>query len=444
MAFAISFAAQSAEIDRKTQVLCENLADNIKVTLPGEEEQLKLKELKRALELEIATLVDERRNVARDTQIHDAQVYERAMILLTRGDVRELIPLLTPYFRAVYDNYEILEETYTQLRKAKERKKLDRAEIAALEKKIQAASIPFGQNYGPFTALYNLLTTVAAGEGAGKRNEIALQRSNEKQRILLNLLSPLAVASAKRALGILNPRTENLWTPALDDDGDPIDLIEIKTMFVGNIHALLAKLQRDADEQKRARKIWKRALYHLANFYLNLSDQDFIPERYRQSILRILGIAYDQLMLERHLGKIQALVDISRNRSPDGEIVLSSDVETMELQLKSLLDFDATAVGNDLLITFARVGYHTEVWINLKAYVNKKVEETSKTSTLYADLAQRMNEAEARAKELSTLPYMYKPAISHQLIFAGSQLAYLVLTEESLRRGLIPWLQSFF
>jgi hypothetical protein len=173
-----------------------------------------------------------------------------------------------------------------------------------------------------------------------------------------------------------------------------------------------------------------------------MTDRSFIPERYRKWILRLNGVAYNSLMLDRYLDKIQAVIDVTRLESPSGNIVLASDEESLELQLQTLREFRATGIGEDFLVTFARLGWRTREWVNLKRYVKYQAELTRNDTNSYVALAAAMDLAEKKKEEIGELPFTYEPAARHELIFVGMQIAWLVGQEEFWRHWGASWVHQ--
>jgi hypothetical protein len=471
---------------------CTELLSSLRFSAPSAEQSPSLLDEKRELENGITDAVDRSRGLNRATNIKGMQIFERGMSLLARGNVDELVTLIQPVRQIVQKNAKIIRDNKAKI----EALGLNgnREEIATLEQEYQAASIPFGENYGTYVMFMSLVQSVAEGNGIGSGTNIPLQhRDGAENTVIFDLTSPAAVTAAKRVMGIVDPRVEMRWLPNMEAEVYSPSVEELRTIFSNNIYALIAKLRRDLDEQKKDQRWWVKTIRLVADAYMNITSIDFIPEKYRKWVLRLTGIPYDQFMLERYLDKIQAVVEVARVHSKEGKVLLSTDQETMNLQIKTLLEFDSQAIGDDLLITFARIGYHTDTWVNLLKAVQakagplgavvdakdgkegkdgkdkdtakdtkdpkdikdlsdvkdpkepKKPAPTNPTGTVdpnnpYGVLYQRMVTAQKRAKELGGVTYIYEPAISYKAMFAGLQITYLLATEEVIRN----WAGSYF
>ncbi len=438
LALAILFSV-SSHANQAAEKTCEQLIADLAGISPEGKELERIRKTKNDLEQALADDVRAQYRLLGVSQMRAVQIYERVLFLLARGDTRELVPLLRPYFSNVYDNFKILRAVGKQITALKAEHPVKRTELAELEKRFVQASKPFGEYYGGFDAFSGLLQSVVDGKGVDDAADIASDGDDTGKNIHMNLTSQPAKAAAKRALNVLKPSADPQWLPHLaKEDAEP-SLDEIRAMFKHNIHAVIAKLQKDQKDQQYTHNVWRKGVHYLANFYLTLTDRSFIPERYRKWLVRLTGIAYDQMMIERYLDKVQAIVDVARNRSSTGNIILSDDDETLQLQTRLLMELRATGVGEDLLTTFARLGYHTDSWVNLKKYVDKKAEESKTATQAYVELAASMRDAEQRKAELGTLPFTYDPAARHQLIFVSIQLAWLAGTEEWVRHFGIPW-----
>lgn len=266
--------------------------------------------------------------------------------------------------------------------------------------------------------------------------------------MVYNLKTPAAISAARSVLAILNPEIETRWFASRKEIGRLPGQDELHTMFSHNIYALIAKLEKDLKDQREKNVWWRRLLNVGVDAWLNTTDRLLpsftikgttigVPESVRKFLLALAGIKYDQLMLQRHLPRIQEIVEVARVRTTDGNIVLLTDSERMELQLVKLQEFIANATGNDLLVTFARLNYHASTWTNLMRYVKAKADETGGYSNTYKDLYTRMQDAEKSRKSLGYLPYLSKVTNTDHLLFLSLQAAYSLGIEEYTTGGFL-------
>lgn len=440
--------AQSArQVDAGVTHRCELLITNLRAAAPqtaAEQEAIAMRKLE--LEAGLAQSVEGRYQVTRATRVEFIQVFDRTALLLARGETQELVSLLTPFFKPAADSFKTLKRTSAQMTEELAKNRPNRRRLAELDYEFQTASRTYGEVYGGFKSLFSLLISVSLGRGADETTEIILQRSTFEQPVFIDLLLPISRATALEVLRILHPRMDDSWMPniARDEDGESVDLREYKTMFRFNVYALIAKLERDMREEREANAEWRTVLNYVSNFWVGASDQKWIPEWARKAFLTVMGLTYDRMMLERHLGKIQAVINVSLNRAPDGKLVLSTDAETLHLQLTLLKELSSSTRGTDLLVTFARISYPMEVWTNLMREVDRKAKDTASYTDQYVHFAVQMRDAEKRAKEMGSLSTIYPSAVKHQVIFASVQLIWGVAGEEAIRQGLLPLMQNWF
>jgi hypothetical protein len=419
---------------------CEALIADLSLFQIESDNLQKLRKEKVAVDEALADDIRKQYNVYSVAEMKSIRMYERVLLLIARGDIRELIPLLRPYFGAVYSNVNIMYQSL-QDQKLYRNDPGKRAELKTEEKKFIEAAKIFGRNYRAFIGFKRLLEKVGAGEDIEDAADAATALGKpEDQNILLNLRRDRARIAAKRALEILTSPTEQQWLISSSRvvRSDKF----VSTMYMHSMDAKLASQKAELEEQRKSRSLFLKGVQHLANLYLNLTDRSFIPERYRKWILRLNGVAYNSLMLDRYLDKIQAVIDVTRLESPSGNIVLASDEESLELQLQTLREFRATGIGEDFLVTFARLGWRTREWVNLKRYVEYKAQITKSDTNSYVALAAAMDLAEKKKDEIGELPFTYEPAARHELIFVGMQIAWLVGQEEFWRHWGASWIHQ--
>ncbi|MGZ6480487.1 MAG: hypothetical protein ACXWQE_14350, partial [Bdellovibrionales bacterium] len=229
---------------------------------------------------------------------------------------------------------------------------------------------------------------------------------------------------------------------------------------------------------------WRKFLHFAAEFYLATTDKMPIPEGLRKFALTVTGIAYDDLMLYRYLGAISSVVEVTRYSNAKGDMVIDTNPEKLDDAIRALMEKDALATGEDFLVTFARIAYHTDAWVELmnrvaaKAGVvpgtkapaaraklmsrvktivkgdddakddtkddakiagkDKKANDDSDDdvtpapagggSAKWMNLYARMQKAEKRANALGALPYVFPPTVALHLRFALFQLGEFLLT----------------
>ncbi len=294
-------------------------------------------------------------------------------------------------------------------------------------------------------------TTADTGDGAvgdGKKPEpttpalpIAVQQVNS---VVYALTTARAINAATQVLKLLNPQLEARWFLNSPPATPPPSLNEMSTMFNRNIYAMLAKLRRDWREQQKTEKGFRKVVNLLSDFYLNMTSYDYIPERYRRVLLKFAGIQYDRLMLERYLGKILKVVQVSRVRNDAGNLILMTTDEMLDLQYQTLREFSSNATGDDMLITFARLSFHSSTWSNIKNHVAKKttlnnrVQGTLSTTNIDKIFLDRMTAAEVRAGVLKGIPLIYQPQIGPYMWLLGMQLTYAFATEQAVQNFLAP------
>ncbi|MGE0527819.1 MAG: hypothetical protein AB7G93_17105 [Bdellovibrionales bacterium] len=418
---------------------CPAILAAMKAVAPDAAASAKLLEEKHDLEIRMGRMIAQRQGLSHQTRIRGTQIFERALSLLARGDASELAMLIQPISLVMLKNAKILRDTAVQIETLRATSTADRLELARLEEKFRGASVPFGENYGTYVMLMSLLASVVEGKGVSNSGPIPLQaRGAETDPVIFDLTSAAARETAQAVQAILDPHVETTYLPnsAVSVYSPSVD--EFRGLFQNNIYALLAKLRHDLAEQQRDRRWWVRSIRVVADAYMNVTSAQIIPERYRKWILRVAGVPYDRFMLEKYLDRIQALVDVARVRAPDGNVVLSTDPTTLDLQIKTLFEFSTHGVGDDFLITFARIGYHTDVWSTLLTAVQKK--GAGDANSAYTHLHQRMLNAQKRAMELPGLPYIYESTVTYKIVFASLQIIYLVGTEEAVRH----WIGPFF
>lgn len=405
----------------------------------------KLREEKVAVDAALAEDIRNQYQLYSVTEMRAIKTYERVLLLLARGDTRELVPLLRPVFGAVYRNYHAMRGSLNEQDKLRaDTSEEGKKKLAEEKARFIAAAKPFGENYGSFINFKRLLTKVSISTeenpvaDAADAAELAGVPADAK--ILLNLNSKRARDAAKSALEILTSETEQQWLVS-STKRVPSDRA-VSIMYTHNMDAILAYQKKHLDEQRNSRNLFLKGVQHIANFYMNLTDRTWVPERYRAVILRLLGVAYNQVMLERHLDKIQAVIDVTRIVSPNGNIVLTNDEESMELQIITLREMRAATIGNDFLKTFAALGWRSREWMALRSYVKAKAEETKTDTTFYVDLLADMVDAENSRKHMKELPFTYEPAVRHELILATTQLAWIVGQEEFWRRWGAQWVHN--
>lgn len=471
---------QKPPTPKPTAEVCDEVLALAKAASPLSEESLELIKKKRELELALVSEVEADYRLVRQTDVKGRQQWERLIFLLARGEYEEVLLMLRPHVYQLTDQYYELIDLAKNIQTAASESVPNAETLFSLRRQYETASASFGIVYGTYKVLWSTLESVKAGNGLKELEELPLVASGQG-KLVFDLTSPVAQSTARRVLSILNVESERRWVPNVV--GSAMDrpqptLAEVQTLFRNNIYALIAMLSRDLEEQKRSQKSWVRVMHNVANFYLNLTSYEFIPERYRKVLLKMAGIAYDQLMLERHLDKIQAIVSVARAKTETGNLMINTSADIMDLQIRTLLEYDAVSVGDDLFITFARIGYHTDVWTNVvvaieskaKGYASvssspdedqeedleierqtekptKKVKKKSNSPkrgdpNQYAHLLKRVRTAEVRAQDLGPLPYAYNPSVSHELRLALTQLGYLVATEEGVRHFAWPWIQS--
>jgi len=406
--------------------MCTALLAGLKMATPSALQTDEAIREKRALELANGAAVAEQNQLVRIAQVTQMQTWERLMFLVARGAKEEALQMLRPNYYATMDSVKILMDIEKQLEGVTE----NSPEWIALRSKFEAASVPFGENYGLFNQTMQSLLSIQAGKGTNLNAIVAAVSTSDKNQMVLDLTSDTAKKTADYILKVLNLDNERKWLPNAPADTQPA-FQDIQFQFRNNIFALIASLKQDNEEQTGLQSKWIRTVGFFADLYLNGTAKIHLPESARQVVLYFVGIAYDQIMQRRYLDKIQAVVSVARLADQQGNIVLTSDQTVMDLQIKTLREYLGTSTGNDLLITFARLAYHTESWAHLMAAVKAKADaeagnESATGSKMYSVLLARMKDAETRAAAMNDLPYVYPENYPSQLRFALGNMALAI------------------
>lgn len=380
----------------------------------------------------------------RPTQVRGLVRFERILFLLARGDSDELLGLVRSSANEGRSSYEDLTELAPEidkLQKVTNPTEEQQVQLTELEVKFLAQSRIFGESYGLVKSAMELLESVSKAQGIPDLNgiipthgmkapELGSKEKKDEPKTILDLSTPQAVTAATRVLAIL--KDNKSWS--IDD---------FRTMFKNNKYTLRSKLERDLDELVGMQRLWRRASHVIAQVIMTGTNKiPFLPEKYRHLLMALMGMRVNQFMMDLHLSDIQAVVKVGRVRSSDGKLVLLRDESTLNLQIQTLMDIDATTSNDDLLITFARLQYHKDSWNNIFLEVERK-SKNSDEPVAYKHLHKRMESAQIAAEKLGPLPYIHEPALDRQVQLLIAQTAYLIATEEGVRHFVWPSVQQF-
>jgi hypothetical protein len=348
--------------------------------------------------------------------------------LLARGNVEQILPLAREGASLVDSSYEALIDLgkyIVEMQRINNRSDEQSKALVDAELLFMAHSKVFGDNYGLVKYVMELLENVAAGKGVNDMGTLPMYDGQVAQDdVELDLTTETAKKTAK---GVLKMWTWNGFSSTA----------EIRNMFANNHYALKSKLEKDIQDLKRMNSWWRRGMNTWAQVLIGASDKiPFVPEKYRQIALRLLGLQADQFMKDLYTGKIQELVGISRAIAPDGRIVLVNDKATIDKLLKTVEDMAAASIGNDLLTTYARTRYFANSWSHLLKAARARAKEDS----TYQHLVTKLEAAEKARTSAGDLPYLYEPDRKQELTLAAVQAGYLIAIEEYTTGGVSTWL----
>ncbi len=374
----------------------------------------------------------------RPTQIRGSVKFETALFFLAGGKSEQLVGLIrTPAnnLDSAYHDLIELAKRIEPLHKTDVFALTDEQarQLVELEVQFMVASQQFGEDYGFVKNMIELLQSVAAGQGVPAMALFPTHTftSEQKPRVVLDLTTPRAKEAAARTLNIIK------------SNGLP-EVQKIREMFLNNKYALRAKLERDEAELKSMNRIWRKAANAVAQALMTTTEKiPYLPEKVRVLLMRAAGMQVKQFMFNFYLGRIQDIISVTRVRTDDGKIALLNDEPMISEQILELNEAAASGIGEDLLITFARLPYHRESWLNLLTEVEKRAKVDGPAGQEAKHLLARMTAARDAARKLGDVPYVHEPAKGQELQLLVAQGAYLLITEEATRHWLWPFLQNF-
>lgn len=426
--------------------MCEALVVELNAFKLDSDNLENLRKEKLAVDAALAEDIDKQYRIYGVSEMRAIKKYWRVVSLIARGDTRELLPILRPIFGAVYTNANIMISSLDELKKLRNGPVIENqaaadrhaAKLKAEKEKYVAAAKLFGANYPDFIRFKRLLQKTIDSEPVEDAADAAVAAGKPEERVvLLHMTTKRAKDAATSAMKILTSPFEQQWLVSSTKRIIPDSMIS--TLYVHSMDAKLAFESKNLEDQKGSRNIFLKGVQILADFYLHATDRSWVPERYRVWILRAMGVAYRSLMMERYLDKIEAVVNSTHAIEPNGDFVIETDNETLELAMKTMREFRNTGVGNDYLKTFALLGWRTDEWLALKRYVKKKADATKDETTAYTKLYADMVDAEKERDSMPEYTFAYEPATRHELMFVGTQIFYLLAQEEFWRRWGIDW-----
>jgi len=392
---------------------------------------------RRELEREIDRRTRDKGLPIRPTHINGIRDFEQVMFLLAQGDSDSVIPIVRTAAFNVDDSSRRLNELADFIVPVQKMGALSEANTKKLvdaEKEFLKQSQILGDSYGAAKNMLMLLESVAAGKGVPDVGDIVTYEGDVSQaEVVLDLSGKHSIAAAQRALDLIW-KWNNLP-----------DLSTMKQAFGNNNYAIRAKLERDVTELKGLDSITRKTVNIIA--WLATTTTDMIPrlpEKYRQIAMRLAGMQVDKFMKELYVGRIQRLVNITRRRTPDGKLVIVNDPQALDTLAAAVKAQMPATWANDMLTTYARLGYFSKSWKQLKAVL----EETAKNDPLYAKLATMAEDAQKGAISAGDLIYVYEKDGKHEATLLLAQAGYQLAIEESsfggLRKYLWPMIANFF
>jgi hypothetical protein len=359
------------------------------------------------------------------TEIRGLIQYEHVVFLLSRGNAEHVVPIARTAASLVDKSYEELVELGKYISELQSQSSLteqQRKNLVDAEVLFLANSQVFADNYGFAKHVMELLTSVANQRGIPVLDKLVTQ-PGENSEVVLDLTTPSAVNAAKRVKALWN------WNQFST-------IPELRAMFKQNDYAKRAKLERDIRELKTVNSFWRRAVNVWAQVLIKGSDKiPFLPEKYRQFALRLVGIQYNQFMKELYHGKIQELVGITRARTAEGKVVLVNDANSINTLLTTTEDMVAAA-GPDLLVTFARTRYFAKSWNQLLVEARKR----ARVDATFWPLVDKIDAAEKARESAGDLPYLYEPNTHQEITLVAAQAAYMLAIEEATVGAVRNWI----
>ncbi|MEK7354820.1 MAG: hypothetical protein AAB250_00125, partial [Bdellovibrionota bacterium] len=274
-----------------------------------------------------------------------------------------------------------------------------KAERLSLAKERSDALKLIGENYGEYVSARELLEKIIATEGnigpsvfgpapAPPGHESHAERA-------------LYAAAAKKVMASLGIKNLAQLFPKLGLPNERAALADLKTLFRTEPEALKAKLKKDrADGRWATLKV-----FTLAGPILNAIDGmvSRFPAKFADSIRAITGLAHRVSIRNKYIPMIERVLNLPEN-------------PLMRLELVRKLN--SQNPNDEFLVVFARTVDATQTWSDMKAEAVKQ----GATNTIYATYAERMVDAEARAKKAGDLALNYdsSPADKVALVTAAA------------------------
>lgn len=383
------------------------------------------------LENRIIELTKKSRFRLRPTQLRGAVKYETALFNLAGGKSQQVIDMVKSAANSLETSYKRLNELapkIKELHKAAQLPEGKRAELSELEAEFMAHSQAFGENYGYVKNTILLLESVAAAKGVPESDLFSTHTPSTPATsvVVMDLTAARSVAKAQKALAIIKA------------SGLP-DVAKMKEMFMNNKYALRAKLERDLAELEKWNKPHRRA--GMAMAFAVMAGTEYLPkisEKMRVHIMQGLGLQVRRFMFNLYLGQIQDIVNVARVRTPDGKLVLLSDDATMREQIRELNEAATQSIGEDLLITFARIVYHRDSWNNIMEAVKRMSEEKTHSGQEMKLLYNRLTAARETAIKLGDMAYVHEPNDAFELQLLVAKAGWIAGTTAAVKYGVMP------
>lgn len=291
-------------------------------------------------------------------------------------------------FRMLFHNVEF---SYWKIKRNSEviQKQIDQGLAQSELVKILRAEnekmyVAFGESYGEYKAVRDFLENQLGKNPDLDSTSDVGQQGNDKSKTAHYIY---------KNLGIHNL---HLMLPDLKLPEKRVSMSEISHFFQTSPEALLAKLRADRKAEKVLAIRMAVLNYPLFNFLK--AGLYKLPMSVRGPVSKVLGIAYDAHVRDRYIDYIEQVVSVRGQK---------------QVQVDLLRELNSQSDAKDeMLVTFARVTNHTEVW----SEVRENVRALSETSSIYKEFSVRMEEAESSALKLGDISLFHKPSTVQNLL----------------------------
>ncbi len=352
---------------------------------------------------------------------------ERIMLYLDSGERDKIGAILKPKHREIVFRLREMGRLAQAL--------VENPTAISLIKEYQTHSVAFGKVYDQYKTHLNLLISVAEGKGIhnlyGKIPRIRSQQFGNY--IIYDLTSPLARETAKMALSTIdafedafyaNSENASIVTKAKNFSRD------LRVVFRGGLSPINGVFEFRVEQIKKRNTLMLRMGKHVSYAYLKALSFSRVPDRYKKYVMMIAALSYDRLILERYLGNIQEVTEITRGVSEKGMLVNVSDPVLVEKQLRLLLDLNASGLDDELLVTFARIPHFKGVWANLMKMAHDMSQGAQGYTQSYTKLYERMQHAEGEAHKMGDLSYIFEAPLGRHMASVIVTGSYVLLTSD--------------